>query len=174
MQNTSTPRSFRQTEHKILHETFGMYECALVVKHHWPRSRPIQQRANVVGLCFSISTVHSRHREQLLTVVRHIAYGGLKIPMTGKARRKLSRGHTYRCRARWCTIRHHLHTWNTPVPSYTASVLRSFLCITTHDNRGLQQYIGWSDVTYLWSQCDRHFVGQHVVLCVVKWWRFVA
>ena len=35
-------------------------------------------------------------------------------------------------------------------------------------------YIGWSDVTYLWSQCDRHFVGQHVVLCVVKWWRFVA
>ena len=36
------------------------------------------------------------------------------------------------------------------------------------------QYIGWSDVTYLWSQCDRHFVCQHVVLCVVKWWRFVA
>ena len=39
-------------------------------------------------------------------------------------------------------------------------------------------YIGWSDVTYLWPQCDRHFVGQHVVLCVVKWWikwwRFVA
>ena len=36
-------------------------------------------------------------------------------------------------------------------------------------------YIGWSDtVTYLWLQCDRHFVGQHVVLCVVKWWRFVA
>jgi len=35
-------------------------------------------------------------------------------------------------------------------------------------------YIGWSDVTYLWSQCDRHFVGQHVVLCVVKWRRFVA
>ena len=28
------------------------------------------------------------------------------------------------------------------------------------------KYIGWSDVTYLWSQCDRHFVGQ--------WWRFVA
>jgi len=27
---------------------------------------------------------------------------------------------------------------------------------------------------YLWSQCDRHFVGQHVVLCVVRWWRFVA
>jgi len=24
-------------------------------------------------------------------------------------------------------------------------------------------YIGRSDVTYLWSQCDRHFVGQHVV-----------
>ena len=24
------------------------------------------------------------------------------------------------------------------------------------------------------SQCDRHFVGQHVALCVVKWWRFVA
>jgi len=21
---------------------------------------------------------------------------------------------------------------------------------------------------------DRHFVGQHVVQCVVKWWRFVA
>jgi len=40
--------------------------------------------------------------------------------------------------------------------------------------RGSQIYIGWSDVTYLWSQCDRHFVGQHVVLCVVKWWRFVA
>jgi len=35
-------------------------------------------------------------------------------------------------------------------------------------------YIGWSDVTYLWSQCDRHFVGQHVILYVVKWWRFVA
>jgi len=35
-------------------------------------------------------------------------------------------------------------------------------------------YIGWSDVTYLWSQCDRHFVRQHVVLCVAKWWRFVA
>jgi len=35
-------------------------------------------------------------------------------------------------------------------------------------------YIGWSDVTYLWSQCDRHFVGQHIVPCVVKWWRFVA
>jgi len=35
-------------------------------------------------------------------------------------------------------------------------------------------YIGWSDVIYLWSQCDRHFVGQHVVLCVVKWWRYVA
>jgi len=28
-----------------------------------------------------------------------------------------------------------------------------------------------SDVAYLWSQCDRHFVGlgQFVVLCVVKW-----
>jgi len=24
-------------------------------------------------------------------------------------------------------------------------------------------------VTYLWSQSDRHFVGQHVVLCAVKW-----
>jgi len=35
-------------------------------------------------------------------------------------------------------------------------------------------YIGWSDVTYLWPQCDRHFVGQYVVLCVVKWWIFVA
>jgi len=35
-------------------------------------------------------------------------------------------------------------------------------------------YIGWSDLIYLWSQCDRHFVGQHVVLCVVKWWRFIA
>ena len=35
-------------------------------------------------------------------------------------------------------------------------------------------YIRWSDVTYLWSQCDRHFVGQHVGLFVVKWWRFVA
>jgi len=34
-------------------------------------------------------------------------------------------------------------------------------------------YIGWSDVTYLWSQCNHHFVGQHIVLCVVKWWRFV-
>ena len=34
-------------------------------------------------------------------------------------------------------------------------------------------YIGWSDAAYLWSQCDRHFVGQHVVLCLVKWW-FVA
>jgi len=30
----------------------------------------------------------------------------------------------------------------------------------------------WSDVTYLWSQWDRHFVGQHVVLCIVKLWRF--
>jgi len=26
-------------------------------------------------------------------------------------------------------------------------------------------YIGWSDVSYLWSQCNRHFVSQHVVLC---------
>ena len=32
----------------------------------------------------------------------------------------------------------------------------------------------WSDVTYPWSQCDRHFVCQNAVLCVVKWWRFVA
>jgi len=31
-----------------------------------------------------------------------------------------------------------------------------------------------SDVTYMWSQCDLHFVSQHVVQCVVKWWRFVA
>jgi len=23
------------------------------------------------------------------------------------------------------------------------------------------KYIGWNDVTYLWSQYDRHFVGQH-------------
>jgi len=38
----------------------------------------------------------------------------------------------------------------------------------------LIEYIRWSDVTYLWSQCDRHFVGQHVILCVVKWWRFVV
>jgi len=36
------------------------------------------------------------------------------------------------------------------------------------------KYIGWSDVTHPWPQCDRHFVGQHVILCVVKWWRFVA
>ena len=28
--------------------------------------------------------------------------------------------------------------------------------------------------SHLWSQCDRHFVGQLVVLCVVKWWRFVV
>ena len=35
-------------------------------------------------------------------------------------------------------------------------------------------YFERSDVTYLWSQCNRHFVGQHVVLCVVKWWRLVA
>ena len=35
-------------------------------------------------------------------------------------------------------------------------------------------YIGWSDITYLWSQCDRHFVGEHIILCVVKWWSFVA
>jgi len=27
---------------------------------------------------------------------------------------------------------------------------------------------------YPWSQCDRHFVGQKVVLYVVKWRRFVA
>ena len=25
----------------------------------------------------------------------------------------------------------------------------------------LDSYIGWNDVTYLWSQYDRHFVGQH-------------
>jgi len=30
-------------------------------------------------------------------------------------------------------------------------------------------YTGWSDVTYLWSQCDRHSVGQHVVL----WLNFI-
>jgi len=30
-------------------------------------------------------------------------------------------------------------------------------------------HIGWSDVIHLWSQCDRHLVGQHVVLRVVKY-----
>jgi len=44
----------------------------------------------------------------------------------------------------------------------------------TNSNPTDGKYIGWSDVTYLWSQCDRHFVGQHVVLCVVRWWRFVV
>jgi len=29
-------------------------------------------------------------------------------------------------------------------------------------------------MSHLWSHCDHHFVGQHFVLCVVKWWRFVA
>jgi len=28
--------------------------------------------------------------------------------------------------------------------------------------------------SHMWSQCDRHFVGQHAVLCVVKWWRLVG
>ena len=42
------------------------------------------------------------------------------------------------------------------------------------DTQQHQLYVTWSDVTYLWSQCNRHSVGQHVVLCVVKWWRFVA
>jgi len=31
-------------------------------------------------------------------------------------------------------------------------------------NYGIFIYIGWSDVTYLWPQCDRYSVGQHVVL----------
>ena len=33
--------------------------------------------------------------------------------------------------------------------------------------------VKWRHI-YIWSQCDRHFVGQHVELCVVKWWIFDA
>jgi len=52
----------------------------------------------------------------------------------------------------------------------TFKVLHLLLAFKMHAH-----YI-YGEVTshYLWSQCDRHFVGQHVVLCVVKWWRFVA
>jgi len=32
--------------------------------------------------------------------------------------------------------------------------------------------VKWRHIYVVGSQCDRHFVGQHVVLCVVKWWRF--
>jgi len=39
---------------------------------------------------------------------------------------------------------------------------------------GANVYLGWSDVTALWSQYDLHLGGQHVVLCVVKRWRSVA
>jgi len=35
-------------------------------------------------------------------------------------------------------------------------------------------YIGWSDVTYLWSQYNLYFVEQNIVQCVVKWQRFLA
>jgi len=56
----------------------------------------------------------------------------------------------------------------------TVRVCDCVLCWTVHCIGLCSVYIGWSDVTYLWSRCDRHFVGQHVVLCVVKWWRFVA
>jgi len=24
----------------------------------------------------------------------------------------------------------------------------------------------------MWSQYDLHFVGQDIMLCVIKWWRF--
>jgi len=34
--------------------------------------------ANIVGVCFSLSTVHFRHKEQLVTTASHTAYGWLK------------------------------------------------------------------------------------------------
>jgi len=63
-----------------------------------------------------------------------------------------------------------------PVGEIPWLAFNSLHCLTllVGDRGTLCQYIGWSDVIYLWSQCDRHFVGQHVVLCVVKWWRVVS
>jgi len=46
--------------------------------------------------------------------------------------------------------------------------------VITVTNCSCTLYIGWSDVTALWSQHDPYCVGQHVILCVVKWWRFVS
>jgi len=53
-----------------------IYECALAFKHQWPRS--IKPHAKIVGVCFGLSIVHFRHREQLWTIARHVAYGRLK------------------------------------------------------------------------------------------------
>ena len=45
---------------------------------------------------------------------------------------------------------------------------------TGWSNREMFMYIGWSDVTVMWSHYDLYVVGQQGVLCEVKWKRFVA
>ena len=64
-----------------------------------------------------------------------------------------------------------------PLPMVASTSPCSTFCLDPPDSefqtasRSVQQFshtAHGSDVIYLWSQCDRHFVGQHVVLCVVK------
>jgi len=61
--------------------------------------------------------------------------------------------------------------------SATIFAVFQFTCQNTSHahahTQSLTAYTGWSDVTALWSQHDLHFVGQHIILCAVKW-RFVA
>jgi len=57
-----------------------------------------------------------------------------------------------------------------PVSAHTSMMgsLPHFACYNKFRTSGVthfylvtplnSEYIGWSDVTYLWSQCDRHFV----------------
>ena len=76
-QNISTHSvSQWQTEHKASHETVRIYESTLTFKHHWFRS--IQPHVHIVGMRFRLPIVHFRHREQLWTIARHVAYGRLK------------------------------------------------------------------------------------------------
>jgi len=78
---------------------------------------------------------------------------------------------SHHSRSHWPTL---VQSHSTEVASDSTASDRNMkpIALTLAMNSDL--YIGWSDVTYLWSQCDRYFVGQQVVLCVVKWCRFVA
>jgi len=68
-QNISTHSvSQWQTEHKASHETVIIYESTLTFKHHWFRS--IQPHVGIVGMCFRLPIVHSRHREQQCCIWR--------------------------------------------------------------------------------------------------------
>jgi len=75
-------------------------------------------------------------------------------------------------------LRQHLHSIRCHLlhaPRYQLSIFSRWAFVVTRLSvSNSLEYIGWSDITYLWPQCDRHVVGQHVVPCVVKWWRFVA